>query len=231
MRTIGLIGGMSWESTQNYYRLINQGIRKELGGLHSAKLVLYSVDFAEIERMQHQGDWQGLAELLGSIGRAVELAGAECLVLCANTMHKIAPEIEQAVGIPLIHIADATAGVLKRDGVTTVGLLGTKYTMEQKFYLGRLEDHGIGVVVPDEIQRERVHSVIYAELCRGVINPDSKAAYLDVIESLSDRGAQAVILGCTEISILIQAEDTAVKLYDTTEIHARRAVEFSLGRI
>jgi aspartate racemase len=231
MKTIGLIGGMSWESTQTYYRLINQRVRDELGGLHSAKLVLYSVDFAEIEALQHQGDWQATGEILGSVARSVESAGAEFIVLCTNTMHKVAHQIERAVSIPLLHIADATASLLKKDGVACVGLLGTRFTMEQRFYLGRLEDHGIRVVVPDESQRESIHSVIYNELCKGVVKPDSKAVYLDVVASLSERGAQGVILGCTEIGLLIQSSDTDVKLYDTTEIHAAQAVQYALGRI
>ncbi len=230
MKTLGLIGGMSWESTQTYYRLINQKVRDELGGLHSAKIVLYSVDFAEIEALQHKGDWQATAEILGSVGRSVESAGADVLVLCTNTMHKVASEIEQAVSIPLLHIADATANVLEQDGITCVGLLGTRFTMEQTFYIGRLEQRGIQVVVPDELQRERIHSVIYDELCRGVVNPDSKTDYLDVIASLTERGAQGVILGCTEIGLLVQAADTEVRLYDTTEIHAEQAVQLALGQ-
>jgi len=230
LKTLGLIGGMSWESTQTYYRLINQKVRDELGGLHSAKIVLYSVDFAEIEALQHKGDWQATAEILGSVGRSVESAGADVLVLCTNTMHKVASEIEQAVSIPLLHIADATANVLEQDGITCVGLLGTRFTMEQTFYIGRLEQRGIQVVVPDELQRERIHSVIYDELCRGVVNPDSKTDYLDVIASLTERGAQGVILGCTEIGLLVQAADTEVRLYDTTEIHAEQAVQLALGQ-
>lgn len=231
MKTIGLIGGMSWESTQTYYRLINQKVRDELGGLHSAKLVLYSVDFSDIEALQHQGDWQGAAEILGSAGRAVESAGAEFLILCTNTMHKVAPVIEQAVSIPFLHIADATARVLKDDGITCVGLLGTRFTMEQAFYRDRLQDYGIRVVVPDEPQRAHIHSVIYTELCRGVVKPESKTAFLDVVAALADRGAQGVILGCTEIGLLIRGSDTEVQLYDTTEIHAEQAVELALGKI
>jgi aspartate racemase len=231
MKTIGLIGGMSWESTQTYYRLINQRVRDELGGLHSAKLVLYSVNFAEIEALQHQGDWRATGEILRSAGQSVESAGAEFLILCTNTMHKVASQIERAVSVPLLHIADATANVLKKDGVTCVGLLGTRFTMEQEFYLGRLQDHGIRVVVPDEPQRESIHSVIYNELCHGVIKPDSKTEYLGVVASLAKRGAQGVILGCTEIGLLIQGSDTDIKLYDTTEIHAEQAVQHALGRI
>jgi len=231
VKTIGLIGGMSWESTQTYYRLINQRVREELGGLHSAKLVLYSVDFAEIETLQHQGDWRATGEILGAVGQSVESAGAEFLVLCTNTMHKVASQIERAVSIPLLHIADATANVLKKDGVTCVGLLGTRFTMEQEFYLGRLQDHGIRVVVPNETERESIHSVIYNELCQGVIKPDSKTEYLGVVASLAERGAKGVILGCTEIGLLIQGSDTDIKLYDTTEIHAEQAVQHALGRI
>lgn len=220
---------MSWESTQTYYRLINQHVRDERGGLHSATLVLYSVDFAEIEALQHQGNWPATAEKLSAVGRSVESAGAEFLVLCTNTMHKVAAAIERAVSIPLLHIADATAHVLKKDGVTCVGLLGTKFTMEQTFYRGRLQDQGIQVIVPAEPQRERIHTVIYDELCQGVTTSDSKAAYLDIVASLADRGAQGVILGCTEIGLLLRDADTDVKLYDTTAIHAAQAVQLALG--
>ncbi|QCF27206.1 aspartate/glutamate racemase family protein [Hydrocarboniclastica marina] len=229
MKTIGLIGGMSWESTQTYYRLINQKVRAELGGLHSAKLVLHSVDFAEIEALQHQGDWAALAEILISAGQSVEAAGADLLVLCTNTMHKVAAQIEQAVSLPFLHIADATARALLKDGITTVGLLGTRFTMEQAFYVERLQQHGVQVVVPDESQRALVHAVIYDELCRGVVKPESRAAYLEVVASLAERGAQGVILGCTEIGLLIQSSDTEVRLYDTTEIHAEQAVEVALA--
>ncbi|MGO1232787.1 MAG: aspartate/glutamate racemase family protein [Marinobacter sp.] len=229
MKTIGLIGGMSWESTQVYYRLMNEKVREALGGLHSAKLVLYSVDFAEIEALQHRGDWQATGEILGAAAGAVERAGADILVLCTNTMHKVAPQIAQATSLPLLHIADATASVLKKQGVISVGLLGTRFTMEQAFYRDRLREHGIEVVVPDEVQRECIHSVIYNELCRGEVRSESKTAYLDVIASLADRGAQGVILGCTEIGLLVQSADTAVPLYDTTEIHAGQAVQVALG--
>ena len=228
MKTIGLIGGMSWESTQTYYRLINQKMRDELGGLHSAKLVLYSVDFAEIETLQQQGDWDAAAEILSSAARSVESAGADFLVLCTNTMHKVAPQLERAVSIPLLHIADATARALREKRINSVGLLGTRFTMEQAFYRDRLEEHGIRVTVPDELQREHIHAVIFDELCRGEIRPDSKAAYLKVVGSLADRGAQGVILGCTEIGLLIQASDTEVQLFDTTEIHAEQAVQLAL---
>ncbi|MGM0632177.1 MAG: aspartate/glutamate racemase family protein [Pseudomonadota bacterium] len=230
MKTIGLIGGMSWESTQTYYRLINQKVREQLGGLHSARLVLYSVDFAEIEALQHQGDWDATAKILASAAQAVESAGAEFLVLCTNTMHKVAADIEQAVPVPLLHIADATASVLQQEKITRVGLLGTRFTMEQAFYRERLESQGIQVIIPDESQRELVHTVIYDELCQGVIRPDSKTAYLEVVSSLAGRGAQGVILGCTEIGLLIQNADTDVPLHDTTAIHAEQAVQLALNR-
>lgn len=229
MKTIGLIGGMSWESTQTYYRLINQKVREQLGGLHSARLVLYSVDFAEIEALQRQGDWQTAAQILGSAARSVEAAGAEFLVICANTMHKILPDIEQMVTIPFLHIADATARALKEDGITQVGLLGTRFTMEQAFYRERVEAHGIQVLIPEAAQRERVHSVIFDELCRGEIRTESKQDYLEIIASLANRGVQGVILGCTEIGLLIQQPDTEVRLYDTTEIHAEQVVQLALG--
>lgn len=228
MKTIGLLGGMSWESTQTYYRLINEGVKNHLGGLHSAKLVLFSVDFAEIEALQHKGDWPATADILSGAALSVQKAGADFLVVGTNTMHKVAPEIEQAIGIPLLHIADATAQVLKKDRVTRVGLLGTRFTMEQAFYRERLEAAGIDVLTPDESQRDEVHRVIYEELCQGEIKPDSRHTYLDIVSSLSGRGAQAVILGCTEIGLLISQADTEVPLYDTTEIHAARAVELAL---
>jgi aspartate racemase len=229
MKTIGLLGGMSWESTQTYYRLLNEGVKDRLGGLHSAKLVLFSVDFAEIEALQHKGDWPATADILSGAARSLEKAGADFLVIGTNTMHKVAPEIEQAIGIPLLHIADATAQVLKQDGVTRVGLLGTRFTMEQAFYRDRLEAAGIEVLIPEENQRDEVHRVIYEELCRGEINSDSRNAYLDIVSSLSGRGAQAVILGCTEIGLLIGQADTEIPLYDTTEIHAAQAVELALN--
>jgi aspartate racemase len=228
MKTIGLLGGMSWESTQTYYRLINEGVKARLGGLHSAKLVLFSVDFADIEALQHEGDWPATADILSRSALSLEKAGADFLVIGTNTMHKVAPEIEQAIHIPLLHIADATARVLKQDGVTRVGLLGTRFTMEQAFYRDRLEDAGIEVITPDQAQRDEVHRVIYEELCQGDIIPESRSSYLDIVNSLSGRGAQAVILGCTEIGLLIRQADTAVPLYDTTEIHAAQAVELAL---
>lgn len=228
MKTIGLLGGMSWESTQTYYRLINEGVRSRLGGLHSAKLVLYSVDFAEIEALQHQGDWPATARILSAAALSLQNAGADFLMIGTNTMHKVAPEIEQAVRIPLLHIADATANVLTEDGITRVGLLGTRFTMEQAFYRERLEAAGIEVVTPDAAQRAEVHRVIYEELCQGKIQAASREAYLAVIDSLAEQGAQAVILGCTEIGLLIKQTDTSVPLYDTTAIHAAQAVDHAL---
>lgn len=229
MKTIGLLGGMSWESTQTYYRLINEGVKARLGGLHSAKLVLFSVDFAEIEALQHKGDWAATADILSDAALSLQKAGAEFLVIGTNTMHKVAPEIEQAIRIPLLHIADATAKVLAKDGITRVGLLGTRFTMEQAFYRDRLAGAGIEVITPDGTQRDEVHRVIYEELCQGQIKPESRNAYLDIVASLSGSGAQAVILGCTEIGLLIRQADTGVPLYDTTEIHAAQAVEQALN--
>jgi len=229
MRTIGLLGGMSWESTATYYRLINETVRERLGALHSAELVLYSVDFEPLERMQHRGDWDGAARVLAEAASRVEAAGAGLLVLCTNTMHKVAPAIEREIGIRLLHIADATAGEIKGAGISTVGLLGTSFTMEQEFYRGRLvERHGIEVLIPDDREREAVHRVIYDELCAGEIRDDSRAEYVEVIEGLAARGAEAVVLGCTEIPLLVRPADSPIPVFDTTAIHARRAVEWSL---
>lgn len=229
MKTIGIIGGMSWESTQTYYRLINQKVREQLGGLHSAKLILYSVDFGEIEPLQHAGDWAGTADILTEAAQALETAGADFIVLATNTMHKVAPEIELAVNIPLLHIADATAAALEADNIKTVGLLGTKFTMEQDFYRDRLESHGICVVVPELRERNRIHEVIFKELCLGKAEPQSKADYLKIINKLAEYGADAIILGCTEIGLLISQADTPVKLFDTTEIHADQAIKFAIN--
>ena len=230
MKTIGLIGGMSWESTVPYYRQINETIKARLGGLHSAKIVLYSVDFHEIERLQHAGDWEAAGAVLAKAARSLEAAGADFLVLCTNTMHKVAPSIEAAVRIPLLHIADPTALELKRAGHLTVGLLGTRFTMEQAFYRDRLsERHGLRVIVPGPQDRETVHRIIYEELCLGVVTPESRSEYRRVIESLASQGAQAIILGCTEISLLVNQQDSAVPLFDTTAIHARAAAEMALA--
>ena len=231
MKTIGLLGGMSWESTVPYYRQINEAVKARLGGLHSAKIVLYSVDFAEVERLQHQGDWTAAGALLADAARALERAGADFIVLCTNTMHKVAPAIEGAVQIPLLHIADPTAGAIRHAGLDRVGLLGTRFTKEQDFYRGRLAgQHGIEVMVPDADDRDLVHRVIYEELCLGRIEQASRQAYRDVMRRLVERGVQGIILGCTEISMLVGDEDASVPLFDTTAIHAEAAAALALGR-
>ncbi len=230
MKTIGLIGGMSWQSTIPYYRLVNEGIKARLGGLHSARLLLYSVDFHEIERLQREGDWHAAGEQMADAARRVQAAGADLLVLCTNTMHKVAPQMEAAVSIPLLHIADATGAAITAAGHRTVGLLGTRFTMEQTFYRERLQRRrGIDVVVPAAADREIVHRVIYEELCVGQLRPSSRAEYRRIIGGLVASGAQAVVLGCTEISLLITAGDAAVPLFDTTRIHARAAAERALA--
>ncbi|WP_317932749.1 aspartate/glutamate racemase family protein [Halioxenophilus sp. WMMB6] len=230
MKTIGLLGGMSWESTLSYYKAINEGVKVGLGGLHSAKIALYSVDFAEIEALQHAGDWPATATILAQAAQRVAAAGADVLLICTNTMHKVAPAIQAAIDIPLLHIADATAAVLVEQGVKTVGLLGTAFTMEQEFYKGRLTDHfGLQVLVPNEDDRQLVHQVIYQELCLGKITTESKADYLRIINALAAEGAEAVILGCTEIGLLVNQADTEVPLLDTTAIHAEAAVKFALA--
>jgi aspartate racemase len=229
MRTIGLIGGMSWESSIEYYRIVNEAARARLGGLHSARSLMYTVDFAEIERLQHAGDWDAAAEILADAAQRLERGGADCVVLCTNTMHKIADAIQARTALPLLHIADPTAAKIRAAGVGTVGLLGTRFTMEQDFYRARLTDrHGLAVLVPNEDERAMVHRVIYEELCLGVIEPESRAEYLRVIDGLVARGAEAVILGCTEITLLIRPSDTAVPLFDTTAIHAEAAVDWAL---
>lgn len=228
MKTIGLIGGMSWESTIPYYRQINETLKARLGGLHSAKLVLYSVDFHDIERLQQTGDWTAAGALLAGAGRALERAGADFLVLCTNTMHKVAGDIEAAVSIPLLHIADPTADAIKRTGLTTVGLLGTRFTMEQEFYRQRLQEHGLQVLTPDEADREVIHRVIYEELCLGHIRGSSREEYRRIMAALIDQGAEAIILGCTEISLLVDSGDASVPLFDTTALHARRAADAAL---
>ncbi|GAL12049.1 aspartate racemase [Vibrio astriarenae] len=229
MKTIGLLGGMSWESTAHYYQAINEGIKSRLGGLHSAKISLFSVDFQPIERLQHQGDWSACADILTTHAKGIAASGADCLLICTNTMHKVAPEVEEHLSIPLIHIADATAQVLQRDGIRKVALLGTRFTMEEGFYKDRIQDNfGIEVIVPHSDDQTVVHDIIYQELCQGEIKSQSKDAYLAIIHSLYERGAEAVILGCTEIGLLVHQEDTLVKLYDTTLIHAQAAIEFAL---
>lgn len=228
MKTIGLLGGMSWESTGLYYRKINEATKLALGGLHSAPIAMVSVNFSEIERLQHAGNWSACAELLSTNARQVEAAGADFLLICTNTMHKVAGEIEAAIKIPLLHIADATAARVIAAGNTTVGLLGTRFTMEEDFYRGRLEEHGLDVVVPNDDDMEVVHRVIYDELCLGQIRSESRNAFVTIIDKLRSMGAQSVIEGCTEITMLVQPDHVTTPLFDTTEIHAEEAVAMAL---
>lgn len=229
-KTLGLLGGMSWESTLPYYRVINETVRERLGGLHSARLLLYSVDFAEVERLQHAGDWDAAGALLGRAARSLRDGGAELLVICTNTMHKVADAVETASGLPLLHIADPTGAAIRAAGLTKIGLLGTRFTMEQAFYRQRLiERHGLDVIVPDDDGRELVHKVIYEELCLGRIRDESREAYRRIIARLATRGAQGVILGCTEIGLLIGPADVEVPLFDTTALHARAAALAAIG--
>ncbi len=230
MKKIGVIGGMSWQSTQTYYRAINEGVNAKLGGLHSAQMLLYSVDFAPIERLQHDNQWELLGQQLAEAGQSLERAGADCIIIATNTMHKVAAQVQAQLNIPFIHIADALAQELKKQEIDKVGLLGTAFTMEQDFYRQRLIDkHGIDVLIPDPAHRQLVHEVIYTQLCHGHVHPDSKAAYLRIINDLMFDGAQGIILGCTEIGLLVQQADTDVKLFDTTYIHAQAAVDFALA--
>ncbi len=230
MKRIGLLGGMSWESSAEYYRLINEAVRDRLGGLHSADCVLRSVDFVEVEQLQRTADWNQAGELLAAEATALEAAGAELLVLCTNTMHKVADAITDAIAIPFIHIADTTAQAVRARGLKTVGLLATAYTMEQDFYVGRLRDlHTLDVLVPDEHDRRIVHDVIYQELCVGVITDGSRAEYRRIIAELADRGAEGVLFGCTEIDLLVGPADAPVPVFDTTRLHANRAVDVALG--
>lgn len=226
MKTVGLLGGMSWESTASYYKAINEGVKNKLGGFHSAQIALFSVNFEPIEKLQHQGDWSAAAHILSAAAKRVEAAGADFLLICTNTMHKVATQIEQAISIPILHIADATAERLVMQDIKKVGLLGTAFTMEQDFYKGRLQkNYDIEVIVPNAQDRKIVHAIIYDELCLGKVEAKSKAEYLRIIHQLSQQGAEAVILGCTEINILVAQTDTAVTLYDTVQIHAENAVE------
>lgn len=229
MRTLGLIGGMSWESTVPYYRQINQQINQRLGALHSARIILYSVDFQQIEALQRSGDWQQAGRILAEAAQALQRAGAEGLVLCTNTMHKVADAILAATPLPFLHIADATAQQIKAQGLRRIGLLGTRFTMEQDFYKARLAAQDIEVIIPDQAGRGLVHQVIYEELCRGQIHPASRLAYQQIIADLVAQGAQGVILGCTEIGLLVQPEDAVVPLFDTTAIHARTAADWMLA--
>jgi len=229
MKTLGLIGGMSWESTVPYYQRINQRIRQRLGSLHSAKIMLYSVDFAEVEAMQMAGQWDAAGVLLAAVAQKLAAAGADALVLCTNTMHKVAPAIEAAVNIPLLHIADPTARAVVQAGLTTVGLLGTRFTMEQDFYRSRLQNqHGLRMLTPPPPEREQVHHIIYQELCLGEVKAASRQTYLRTIAQLQSQGAQAIILGCTEIAMLIEPQHCAVPLFDTTALHAISAADWAL---
>ncbi len=228
MKTIGLIGGMSWESTVTYYQIINEVVKRELGGLHSAQILLYSVDFAEIEQCQADGDWDKSAEILSAAAQNLEKAGADFILICTNTMHKVAPQIQQSVCVPIVHIVEATAEQLRQHDISRVALLGTKYTMTQDFYKQKLVDAGIDVIVPDAQDIEMVNDVIYHELCLGVISQSSKEKYLRVIDALAKRGAQGVILGCTEIGLLVQQADAALPVFDTTLIHAEKAAMLAI---
>ena len=230
MRTIGLIGGMSWESSAEYYRIVNQGVRSRLGPLRSAQLLMYSVDFGPVERAQHEGRWDDAAMILEDAARRLHAGGAECIVLCTNTMHLLADRVQAATPLPFLHIADPVGRAARQAGALTVGLLGTAFTMEQDFLKARLAgQHGLQVLVPSADERQAIHKIIYEELCVGIVSDASRNTYLRVIESLAARGAQAVILGCTEIMLLIKQEDTMLPLLDTTGLHAQAAVEFALA--
>ena len=230
MKTIGLIGGMSWESTSEYYRIINEEIKERLGGLHSAKCLINSVDFEEIERCQSSGDWDGAGEILGNAAYSLQKGGADFIIICTNTMHKVVEKIKEKIDIPVLHIADATAKEIKRKDIQKVGLLGTKYTMEQDFYKSHIEEYDIKVIVPSGINREKVNEVIYTELCLGKIVVQSREYYKRVIEELVQEGAQGIILGCTEIGLLIKQENVSVPIFDTTHIHAIEAVKVALDK-
>lgn len=231
MKTIGLLGGMSWESSIEYYRIINQGVRSALGGVHSAKSVMVSVDFDEIETLQMNGNWKEAARIMIQRAREIEKAGADFLLICTNTMHLLADDIQDAIQIPLLHIADATAKAVQEAAMSSVGLLGTRFTMEKEFYRGRLEHkHQLDVIVPGREGRERVHDVIYNELVQGQIRAESREVYKEIIQKLVGKGAEGIVLGCTEIGLLIKKEDVSVPIFDTMEIHARAAVDAALGR-
>ncbi|EEK62206.1 MULTISPECIES: aspartate/glutamate racemase family protein [Bacillus] len=231
MKTIGLIGGMSWESTSEYYRIINEEIKERLGGLHSAKCLINSVDFEEIERCQSSGNWDGAGEILGNAAYSLQKGGADFIIICTNTMHKVVGKIKAKIDIPVLHIADATAKEIKRKDIQKVGLLGTKYTMEQDFYKSRIEENNIKVIVPSEKNRKEINKVIYTELCLGKIVSQSREYYKRVIEELVQKGAQGIILGCTEIGLLIKQENVSVPIFDTTHIHAIEAVKVALDRV
>lgn len=230
MKTIGLIGGMSWESTVTYYQIINNTIKEEIGGLHSAKTILYSVDFAEIEECQANGEWEKSADILSKAAQTLENAGADFIVICTNTMHKVAPQIQKKISIPIVHIADTTAEELEKKNVRKVALLGTKYTMTQDFYKERIKSRGIDVIIPNEVDIELVNNIIYDELCMGNINDESRKQYVRIIEQLKNEGAEGVILGCTEIGLLIKQDDTSLPVFDTTQIHAYVSALKSINR-
>ncbi len=230
MKTIGLLGGMSWESSLEYYRIINQEVKQRLGGLHSAQCLLWSFDFAEIEALQMAGDWDGAAQKMVDAAQSLERGGAQGIVICTNTMHKLAPQVQAAINVPILHIADTTAQQIRADGLDTIGLLGTRFTMEQDFYKGRLVNNfGLKVVTPNDSDRKIIHDVIYNELCLGNVQDTSRREYLRIMDDLTAHGAQGVILGCTEITMLVKPEHTAIRLYDTTLLHALAAVDWALG--
>ncbi|MHC5224735.1 aspartate/glutamate racemase family protein [Ignatzschineria sp. LJL83] len=228
MKKIGLIGGMSWESTALYFNWINREVQKRLGGLHSAKTLINSVDFAEIETMQRHGEWEKAGQYLAEVAKELELGGADCVLLCTNTMHKLTKEIETNITIPFIHIADATADAILAEGIDTVLLLGTAFTMEQDFYKSRLQDRDIHVMIPSEEDRKTVHDIIYQELCLGIVSEESKERYCKIVEKAIEQGAKGVILGCTEITMLIGDVEFSIPTFDTTYIHAMKAVDFAL---
>ena len=230
MKTIGMLGGMSWESSLEYYRIVNESVKARLGGYHSADCLMYSVDFDEIESLQHQDRWEELTKMMVDAAKRIEAGGAELLIICTNTMHMMAPQMQAAIHIPLLHIADAAGEVIKEMGLQTVGLLGTKFTMEGDFYRQRLNERfGLNVLIPDEADRETVHNTIYGELVKGVINPDSRRAFLTIIEKLKAKGAQGVVLGCTEIPLLVKQANVDIPVFDTTRIHAEAAVNWALS--
>lgn len=229
MKTIGLLGGMSWESTVHYYQIINEEVQNKLGGLHSAKIILYSVDFSEIEQYQFHGQWEKCGELLGKAAKCLETAGADFILICTNTIHKVAPQIASSIQIPMIHIADATADELKKCGIGRVGLLGTKYTMLQDFYKNRLADRGIDVLIPGEADVETINAVIFEELCVGKINEESRKKFQRMIEKLKETGAEGVILGCTELGLLIRQSDVSIPVFDTAVIHAKKAAQIAMS--
>ena len=230
MKTVGLIGGMSWESTVTYYQLLNEGIKDALGGLHSAKVLLYSVDFFEIEALMSRGEWDEAANQLGNVAARLEQAGADMILICTNTLHKVAPQVQARIGVPLVHIAEAAAEALLSQGITRVGLLGTKYTMTQEFYRDKLVERGIEVLIPEGDDIDLVNRVIFEELCLGIVKEESRAEYLRVITALQQRGAQGILLGCTELGLIVAKEDVSLPLFDTTEIHAKKALTLALSK-